>query len=104
MRALILALFLGFQAFAATVELNSSDYFKRLGLKSGASQQEIKAAFRALAKIYHPDVSETGNVQAMQKLTEAYDNLSKGVTFSAQKPESAYPARESSLNEKENLV
>ena len=32
-----------------------SDYYADLGLQPGASQEEIKKAFRTLAAQYHPD-------------------------------------------------
>lgn len=31
------------------------DYYEVLGLQKGASEDEIKKAFRQLAKKYHPD-------------------------------------------------
>lgn len=37
---------------------NKRDYYDVLGLKKGASQEEIKKAYRTLAKKYHPDISK----------------------------------------------
>ncbi len=37
------------------------EYFKILGLPKTAKQEEIKKAFRFLAKKYHPDVSKEPN-------------------------------------------
>ena len=34
------------------------DYYEVLGLSKGAIDEEIKRAFRKLAKQYHPDVSK----------------------------------------------
>ncbi len=35
----------------------AKDYYKTLGLKKSASKEEIKRAFRKLARKYHPDVN-----------------------------------------------
>ena len=34
------------------------DYYEVLGLSKGASQDEIKRAYRQLAKKYHPDINK----------------------------------------------
>jgi molecular chaperone DnaJ len=54
------------------------DFYTVLGLERGASEQEIKNAYRKLAKKYHPDLNP-GNKQAEEKfreVTEAYEVLS----------------------------
>ncbi len=51
------------------------DYYKILGVPRGASPEEIKAAFRRLAKKYHPDSPE-GDAAAFKKISEAYQVLS----------------------------
>ena len=34
------------------------DYYETMGVDRGASQDEIKRAYRKLARKYHPDVSK----------------------------------------------
>ncbi|KTD30022.1 DnaJ C-terminal domain-containing protein [Legionella micdadei] len=52
------------------------DYYKIMGLERGASQDEIKRAYRKLARKYHPDVSKEENAEAkFKELGEAYEVL-----------------------------
>ena len=54
------------------------DLYQRLGLKRGATEAEIKKAYRSLAKQLHPD-RNTDNPKAAQRfaeVTHAYDLLS----------------------------
>jgi molecular chaperone DnaJ len=54
------------------------DFYTVLGVKRGASEKEIKNAYRKLAKKYHPDLNQ-GDRQAEEKfkeVTEAYEILS----------------------------
>ncbi|SFC62595.1 molecular chaperone DnaJ [Clostridium uliginosum] len=56
----------------------SKDYYELLGLQKGASEDEIKKAFRKLAIKYHPDKNK-GNEEAESKfkeINEAYQVLS----------------------------
>ena len=53
------------------------DYYEVLGLSKGASQDEIKRAYRQLAKKYHPDINkEPGAEEKFKEINEAYDTLS----------------------------
>lgn len=53
------------------------DYYEVLGLQKGASQDEIKRAYRTLAKKYHPDINkEPGAEEKFKEINEAYDTLS----------------------------
>src|SRR6185369_14074902 len=53
------------------------DYYKSLGVEKKASQDELRKAFRTLARQYHPDVAQN-KVQAEEKfkeINEAYEVL-----------------------------
>lgn len=57
------------------------EYYQVLGLEKGASLEEIKDAYRKLAKKYHPDVNTTGksyepNSDKFRQIAEAYAVLS----------------------------
>jgi molecular chaperone DnaJ len=57
------------------------DYYEVLGLSRGASEQEIKSAFRRLARALHPDVSEEPDAEErFREAAEAYEVLSKAET------------------------
>jgi len=55
----------------------SKDYYKILGVSKDASKQEIKKAFKSLAKKYHPDLNkEAGSEEKFKEINEAYQVLS----------------------------
>ena len=52
------------------------DYYKTLGLERTASEEEVRKAYRKLARKYHPDVSKEPDAQdRMRDLNEANDVL-----------------------------
>ena len=54
---------------------NKRDFYEVLGIKKNASKDEIKSAYRKLAKKYHPDNKETGDEVKFKEIQEAYDIL-----------------------------
>lgn len=60
----------------------AEDYYEILGVSRDASPEEIKRAFRRLAKEYHPDVYKGDKKEAerrFRKIAEAYEVLSDPV-------------------------
>ncbi|MBQ6496755.1 MAG: DnaJ domain-containing protein [Firmicutes bacterium] len=57
--------------------------YEVLGIKEGASEEEIRAAYRELVKKYHPDKYQNNPLadlaeEKLQEINEAYDMLMKG--------------------------
>lgn len=53
------------------------DYYKVMGVARDASQEDIKRAYRRLARKYHPDVSKEADAEArFKEVGEAYEVLS----------------------------
>lgn len=67
------------------------DPYKVLGVKPGASQEEIKRAYKELVKKYHPDQYANNPLsdlaqEKLREVNEAYDMLSGGKGASQQQP------------------
>ena len=53
------------------------DYYRTLGLAKGASDDDIKKAYRKMALKYHPDKNKSpGAEEKFKEIAEAYDVLS----------------------------
>lgn len=55
----------------------SKDYYSTLGVNKNASDEEIKSAYRQMAKKYHPDLNKTPEAaEKFKEVNEAYSVLS----------------------------
>lgn len=57
--------------------LKMKDYYKTLGVSKTATQEEIKAAYRELARKEHPD--KGGDAERFNSINEAYEILGDSV-------------------------
>jgi molecular chaperone DnaJ len=57
--------------------MSKRDYYEVLGVKKGASEAEIKSAYRKLARTHHPDIDKSANAaEKFKEVSEAYQVLS----------------------------
>lgn len=56
-------------------------YYDILGLKQGASEDEIKKAYRKLAMQYHPDTNSDESSEQFLEIKEAYQILSSDTNY-----------------------
>src|SRR6188768_2933722 len=56
--------------------MDFKDYYAALDLERAASEEDVRKAYRKLARKYHPDVSKEPDAETrMRELNEAYDVL-----------------------------
>ncbi len=62
----------------STKDFLEKDYYKALGVSKGASADEIKKAYRKLARKYHPDANkgDAASEERFKEISEAYNVLS----------------------------
>ena len=67
---------LGVRNFAAVNKVQlEKDYYSILDIPSHSTQEEIKAAYRTLAKKHHPDVTMSDSSAAHEPDVEKFRNI-----------------------------
>jgi curved DNA-binding protein CbpA len=62
------------------------DYYKRLEVAPNATREQIKAAYRRLVRLYHPDLNKQTQDTRIKQLNEAYavlNNPTKRAAYDA---------------------
>lgn len=60
-----------------------AEYLRVLGLQAGTTFAEVRTAYRALSKRYHPDIRETGDAHKFRQVKDAYESLAMATRASA---------------------
>ena len=59
---------------------STKNYYEILGVSINSSTEEIKVAYRKLARKYHPDINKAPEaIQKFKDITEAYETLSNNI-------------------------
>lgn len=60
--------------------MSTNANYRVLGLTSDASWDEVKSAFRRMARLYHPDVAGPDGARKFTEITEAYMTLKESIS------------------------
>lgn len=71
--------FRGYMALPAVGQSSGDRPWEVLGVPLNASEEQMLAAYRILAKKLHPDNPETGNVERFNRLKAAYDLMKQNL-------------------------
>lgn len=63
-------------SYATETTLQTTSFYEVLGIQTGATCQEIKSAYRKLARVVHPDVSADASSDEFMRVHAAYTTLS----------------------------
>ena len=78
-KVLLIIFVLLISALILTQAKEETDYYKILGVQRGASEDQVKKAFKKLAIRFHPDKNQDNPEEAkvkFQKIANAYETLS----------------------------
>lgn len=75
--------FRGYMALPSLGESGGDNPWQTLGVSINATEEQLKEAFRLLAKKFHPDNTETGDAVRFQRIKTAYDMLAQNLPKAA---------------------
>lgn len=73
------AAFRGFAALPAPGESSGDRPWEVLGVAINATEAQLLEAYRLLAKKFHPDIPETGDVERFRRIQDAYNMMAQNV-------------------------